>query len=228
MSWVTNFLTSSIGRKLIMSLTGLFLITFLIVHLLGNFQLLADDGGIAFNSYAKFMTTNPVIKFVSFGLYFFILLHTFIGLMLWSKNRAAKGSKYAVSPKGQEGVTWASKNMALLGTLVFAFLLLHMGDFWWNMKMDNLSYVEIDGEQTKDLYTKVKASFSQIWIIAAYLLGLLALAFHLWHGFQSAFQTLGLNHPKYTPIIKGLGKLFSIVVPLAYAIIPIYFYLYIR
>jgi succinate dehydrogenase / fumarate reductase cytochrome b subunit len=96
------------------------------------------------------------------------------------------------------------------------------------MKMDNLSYIEIDGEQTKDLYTKVKASFSQTWIIAAYLLGLLALSFHLWHGFQSAFQTLGLNHPKYTPIIKGLGKLFSIVVPLAYAIIPIYFYLYVR
>lgn len=228
MSWVTTFLTSSIGRKLIMSLTGLFLITFLIVHLVGNFQLLADDGGIAFNSYAKFMTTNPVIKFVSFGLYFFILLHTVIGLMLWRKNKSAKGSKYAVSPKGQEGVTWASKNMALLGTLVFAFLLLHMGDFWWNMKTDNLSYIEIDGEQTKDLYTKVKASFSQTWIIAAYLLGLLALSFHLWHGFQSAFQTLGLNHPKYTPIIKGLGKLFSIVVPLAYAIIPIYFYLYVR
>ena len=142
MSWVTSFLTSSIGRKLIMSLTGLFLITFLIVHLLGNLQLLVDDGGVAFNAYAKFMTTNPLIKITSYGLYFFILLHTVVGIMLWSKNKSAKGSKYAVSPKGQEGVTWASKNMALLGTLVFAFLLLHMGDFWWNMKMDNLGYVE--------------------------------------------------------------------------------------
>ena len=228
MSWVTSFLTSSIGRKLVMSLTGLFLITFLIVHLLGNLQLLVDDGGVAFNAYAKFMTTNPLIKITSYGLYFFILLHTVVGIMLWSKNKSAKGSKYAVSPKGQEGVTWASKNMALLGTLVFAFLLLHMGDFWWNMKMDNLGYVEIEGEQVKDLYTKVSASFSELWIIGAYLVGLLALAFHLWHGFQSAFQTLGLNHPKYTPLIQGIGKVFSIVVPLVYAIIPIYFYLYIR
>ena len=88
--------------------------------------------------------------------------------------------------------------------------------------------LNIEGEQVKDLYTKVSASFSELWIIVAYLIGLLALAFHLWHGFQSAFQTLGLNHPKYTPLIQGIGKVFSIVVPLVYAIIPIYFYLYIR
>lgn len=228
MNWLKTFLTSSIGRKLIMSLTGLFLITFLIAHLLGNFQLLVDDGGIAFNTYAKFMTTNPLIKFISYGLYIFILLHTIVGLMLWRKNKAAKGSKYAVSPKGQADVTWASKNMALLGTFILAFLFLHMGDFWWKMKMDQLAYVDIDGEQVKDLYGRVKASFSELWIVIAYLFGLAVLSFHLWHGFQSAFQSLGINHPKYTPIIKGLGKIFSIVVPLAFAVIPVYYYLFLK
>lgn len=229
MNWLSNILTSSIGRKLIMSLTGLFLITFLIAHLLGNLQLLADDGGVAFNVYAKFMTSNPLIKFISYGLYFFILLHTVIGIVLWSKNKKAKGSKYAVSPKHQSDVTWASKNMALLGTFILAFLFLHMGDFWWKMKFTNeIPMVNIDGDQIKDLYGKVKASFSELWIVIAYVFGLIVLAFHLWHGFQSAFQTLGLNHPKYTPLIKGLGKIFSIVVPAAYAVIPLYYYFVLR
>ena len=224
MSWVTNFLTSSIGRKLIMSLTGLFLISFLLVHLLGNLQLLAGDGGTSFNVYAKFMTQNPLIKFISYGLYALILLHTILGILLWSKNRGAKGGQYAASPKGQKDVTWASKNMALLGTLILAFLLLHMGDFWWKMKMDQLPYVDIDGVQVKDLYSKVSESFSNLWIVIAYLVGLAVLGFHLWHGFQSAFQTLGLNHPKYTPLIKASGKAFSILVPIAYAILPLYFF----
>ena len=85
-----------------MSLTGLFLIVFLIIHLLGNLQLLANDGGESFNSYAYFMTTNPVIKTVSYGLYFFILLHAFLGIVIWWKNKAAKGSSYAVSSDAKE------------------------------------------------------------------------------------------------------------------------------
>ena len=96
MKWLINFFTSSIGRKLIMSLTGLFLILFLVIHLLGNLQLLVDDGGVTFNAYAYMMTHNPLIKVVAYGNYFFILLHAFMGFLLWSKNKAAKGSKYAV------------------------------------------------------------------------------------------------------------------------------------
>lgn len=225
MKWLINFLTSSIGRKLIMSLTGLFLIIFLIVHLLGNFQLLANDGGESFNGYAYFMTTNPVIKFTSYGLYFFILLHTFLGISIWLKNRAAKGSSYAVSSNAK--VTWASKNMALLGTLILAFILIHMGDFWYKMKFtEQLAMVSVSGmeAQVKDLYSQVKVTFSNPWMVAAYVVGLLTLAFHLWHGFQSAFQTLGLNHKKYTPIIQFLGKLYAVAIPLAYAAIPLYYF----
>ncbi len=222
MSWITNFLTSSIGRKLVMSLTGIFLILFLIVHLMGNLQLLVNDGGQKFNEYAHFMTSNPLIKMIAYGNYFFILLHAVIGILLWSKNRTAKGVKPAVTTN--RDVTVASKNMALLGTLILAFLFIHMGDFWWKMKIGDVNFVNYDGVEVKDLYEKVVASFSQLWIVVVYLVGLLVLGFHLYHGFSSAFQTLGISHSKYTPIIKAIGVAFSIIVPIGYAILPIYFY----
>ncbi len=225
MKWLTNFLTSSIGRKLIMSLTGLFLITFLVVHLIGNFQLLYDDGGEAFNAYAYFMTHNPLIKIVSIGLYAFILFHAIQGIMIALKNRRAKGTRYAVSTK--ENTSWPSRHMALLGTLILAFLLIHMGDFWLKMKLDQLDMVSYDSleEPVKDLFKQVAIAFENPIIVVIYVVGQLVLALHLWHGFQSAFQTLGLNHKKYTPIIQGLGKLYSILVPLGFALIPLYQFL---
>ena len=225
MKWLINFFTSSIGRKLIMSLTGLFLIVFLKIHLLGNLQLLVNDGGESFNGYAYFMTTNPLIKTVSWGLYFFILLHAVLGIVIWLKNKAAKGSSYAVGSNAN--VTWASKNMALLGILVLAFIFIHMGDFWYKMKFtDQLNLVTVAGIDTpvKDLYSQVAYTFGNLWMVIAYLIGMLTLAFHLWHGFQSAFQTLGLNHKKYTPIIQFIGKAYAILVPLGFAIIPLYYF----
>lgn len=229
MNWLSNFFTSSIGRKLIMSLTGLFLIIFLIVHLLGNLQLLANDGGETFNRYAYFMTTNPLIKTVSWGLYFFILLHAFLGFAIWNKNRVAKGSKYAVSSNAK--VTWASKNMALLGTLILAFIFIHMGDFWFKMKFtDQLAMVSVSGidVQVKDLYSQVAHTFANPLMVAAYVVGLITLGFHLWHGFQSAFQTLGLRHKKYTPIIETVGKIYAVVIPLAYIAIPVYYFFFLK
>ena len=225
MSWFTNFLTSSIGRKLIMSLTGLFLITFLIVHLAGNLQLLKNDGGEAFNVYAKFMTSNPLIKFVSYGLYAMILLHAFLGLALWSKNRKAKGIAPSVGYKSDK-ISWASKNMALLGILVLAFLFIHMGDFWFKMKFGSVDMVTYGDMEVKDLYAKVKITFSSwIWVVS-YLLGVIALGVHLWHGFESAFQTLGLNHSKYTPLIKSVGKGLSVILTIGYLVLPLYFKLF--
>lgn len=226
--WITNFLTSSIGRKLIMSLTGLFLILFLTVHLAGNLQLLWNDGGESFNSYAYMMTHNPLIKLIAYGNYFFILLHAFVGILLYFQNKGAKGTKYAVSTNAS--ASWSSKNMALLGTLILAFILLHMGDFWLKMKMGEGWINEVDsialGHPVKDLYEKVNYSFSQLWIVIVYLVGLGVLALHLSHGFASAFQTLGLNHKKYTPMIKMLGKIYSILIPAGFAIIPLYVYFF--
>lgn len=209
-----------------MSLTGLFLVLFLVVHLAGNLQLLIDDKGETFNAYAYMMANNPLIKVIAIGNYVFIALHTVQGILLAIKNRQAKGSKYAVSTN--KTASWASKNMALLGTLILAFLLIHMGDFWFKMKftpgeLSDVSVAGVEG-QVKDLFTKVQYSFSQAWIVIVYLIGLIVLSFHLSHGFQSAFQTLGLNHKKYTPFIKALGKGYSILVPLGFAIIPIVYF----
>ncbi len=229
MKWIINLLTSSIGQKLVMSLTGLFLISFVIVHLIGNLQLLVDDGGYAFNTYAYFMTNNPLIKTISLGLYFFILLHAVQGLLIYFTNKKKSGgksaSKYAV--RTYENGSWASKNMALLGTLILFFLCVHMGDFWYKMKFtDDLAMVTYDGydQPIKDLYTRVSVAFQELWIVAVYLVGLFALAFHLMHGFSSAFQTLGLRHKKYTPLINGIGITLSVIIPLAYAVIPIWSY----
>jgi succinate dehydrogenase / fumarate reductase cytochrome b subunit len=225
MKWITRFLTSSIGQKLIMSLTGIFLILFLIVHLSGNLQLLAHDGGESFNIYAAFMSENPFIRVISIGLYTFILLHTIQGLALALQNRSAKGS-YA--GKGHAaGASWNSRNMAFLGILIVAFLCLHMGDFWVKMRFtDQLPMVQYPGhdEPVQDIFTRVHVAFQQPWIIIVYVIGVVALMLHLIHGFQSTFQSLGINHKKYTPVLKGLGWIYSIIICLGFALIPVYHY----
>jgi len=225
MNWIINFFVSSIGRKLIMSLTGLFLISFLVIHLIGNLQLLYDDNGVAFNTYAYFMTNNPLIKATSYGLYFFILLHAIQGIIIALYNRKQKGVKY--SKTSSENASWASKNMALLGILILAFLLIHMGDFWFKMKFtDQLKEIPYndDNVMMKDLYYRVTLAFKELWIVVAYLIGLIALGFHLMHGFASAFTSLGLRHKKYTPLINAIGVISAIALPLGFAIIPLFIY----
>lgn len=225
MKWIINFFSSGIGKKLLMSLTGLFLILFLVVHLVGNLQLLKSDDGESFNVYTKFMTHNPLIKFISYANYFFILLHAFVGIAITIHNKASKGKKNAVKYQNSR-VSWAAQNMPLLGTLILAFILIHMGDFWLKMKTGGLqmvTYAGHDGEY-KDLFTRVDMAFSELWIVAVYVIGMVVLALHLSHGFQSAFNTLGINNRKYTPIIKKLGLWYSILIPLGFAIIPLYYY----
>lgn len=226
MNWFVRFLTSSLGQKYIMSLTGLFLISFLIVHLSGNLQLLAHDGGESFNIYAEFMSHNAIIRIISIGLYTFIMLHAIQGIILAIRNRQAKGSHYK---KGRPaGTNWAARNMALLGILIFAFLCFHMGDFWWKMRFtDELPMVNYPGriDPVQDIYTRVHIAFQQPIVVVFYVIGVIALAFHLIHGFQSAFQSLGLNHKKYFPLINIVGWIFSIVVCAGFALIPIYHYL---
>ncbi len=226
MNWFIKFLTSSIGQKLIMSLTGLFLITFLLVHLIGNFQLMLSDGGEAFNLYAKFMTTNPVIKFTSYGLYSFILLHAVQGWLLWRKNSQARGGQgYAVNTTRATGTNAGlAKRMGWLGTIVFIFLLLHLYQFWFQMHWGGIEKATYAGVEVKDLYSIVKATYANPIYVVVYVLSMVVIAAHLMHGFQSSFQSLGLNHQKYTPFIKFLGTAYSILIPLGFAIIPIYMF----
>ncbi len=228
MSWFSNFLSSSIGQKVVMSLTGIFLILFLIVHLAGNLQLLIDDGGEAFNVYAQLMTTNPLIQIISFGLYVFILLHTIQGLLIWRNNRAARKVRYAV--RGKSAYSPGSRKMAWLGIIIFVFLVIHMWQFWFQMKIGALDMVlvEHDGHiiEVKNLYAPVAFAFSQWWYVLFYVVSMIVVGFHLFHGFQSSFQTLGWGHKRFSNIIKVIGIFYSIFVPLGFAVIPVYFYFF--
>ena len=230
MNWILRFFTSSIGKKLIMSLTGLFLVTFLIAHLVGNIQLLIPDGGEKFNLYAKFMTTNPLIKTVSYLLYASILLPAIQGLILWASNRSARGNqRYAVnSPTATGTNTFASRKMGWLGTVILIFLLIHLYQFWLQMKMGTLPMIQYDSVdyQVKNLYLPVEAAFKNIGFVIFYVVSMIAIAFHLLHGIQSGFQSLGLNHKKYTPLIRFIGAAVAILIPLGFAIIPVFFLLF--
>jgi succinate dehydrogenase / fumarate reductase cytochrome b subunit len=219
MKWLLDLLSSSLGRKLLMALTGIFLILFLAIHLAGNLQLLKNDGGRAFNIYAEFMGTNPLIQFISKANFTFILIHIIWAIVLTRKNREARGRvAYAIAPKK---ATWASRNMGLLGTLILIFLVVHIRHFYAEVHFGSLPTKVYDGQEVTDLYGQVAYWFKVDWYVALYVFCMVALAFHLWHGFASAFQTLGINHMKYNPLIHFVGKAFAVVVPALFALIPI-------
>ena len=249
-------LTSSLGKKLIVSLTGLFLCTFLIIHLIGNLQLFKDDAGYAFNKYAYFMTHFTPIKVVSYLLYTSIIVHAVYALVLTLKNKSARPVAYN-QYEGKANSAWNSRNMGILGTVLLVFLVTHMQNFWFQYKFGTTPYVEyhtdlatgnqeiistedlpadfngyveysnagIETIKSKDLYKQVAVTFKNPILVGLYILGMAALSFHLIHGFQSAFQTIGFNHRRYVGIIRWLGVwIFGILIPIAFAAMPLYFY----
>jgi succinate dehydrogenase / fumarate reductase, cytochrome b subunit len=224
MNWFTKLLSSTLGRKLLMSLTGLFLILFLVIHLIGNLQLLKNDEGEAFNVYAKFMTTNPLIVTISYVNYACIILHAVWAIILTVRNRKSRGAQgYAVI---RNSSPWTSRNMGILGTFIFIFLVIHLRGFWYEMHWGGIPTANYDGVEVKNLYATVDEAYSHLWFVGIYVFSMLMLAFHLWHGFASAFQTLGIYHPKYNYLIAFVGKAFAIIVPALFALIPIWMFLH--
>jgi len=281
-------LKSSIAKKYWMALTGLFLCLFLVGHLLGNLQLFSgsEEGRRAFNEYAYFMTHNPLIKVMSYLTYFSILFHSIDGILLAVQNKKARPVAYAYN-KPSANSSMASRNMAVLGSIILIFIVTHMANFWWKMKYSstpmplhtfevnvpgpmgatqaqeiyythNLNLIPKNaeivvkngtdiymkqmnvkvGEGYKDLHSLVYAFFGHdkskqgfpanenaLFAMILYVLSMLVLTYHLMHGFSSAFQSLGARHPRYTKLIEGLGKGFAFVVPMLFALIPIYIYL---
>lgn len=212
---------ASITQKVLMALTGLFLCTFLVVHLAGNLQLIPGMGTReGFNEYALFMTTFPLIKIVSYGLYASIVLHAIVALILTVQNNKARPIRYAKNNAAANS-SWASRNMGLLGTVILAFIIIHMKSFWAEYHWGSLP---LDANGNKDLYEITVTAFQQWWYSLLYVISMVALAFHLMHGFQSGFQSLGLSHAKYTPIIKKVSMAFGIIICLLFAIIPISIY----
>ena len=266
-------LKSSLAKKYWMALTGLFLCLFLIGHLAGNLQLLVPDNALNFNKYALFMTTNPAVKILSYLTYISILFHAIDGIVLTVQNQKARPIGYA-KERPEANTKWASRNMAILGTLILVFIVTHMVTFWAPMHFDKnmpLQTVMIDGQggQKQEFYlttdagylpksqvdmrlieiknrtefydagakVKIKEGYKDLYKITIaffkdekygliytllYVVSMAVLAFHLNHGFASAFQSMGLNNRKYNGFIRGFGSIFSIVVPLLFAIIPLY------
>lgn len=220
---------SSLAKKYWMAATGLFLCLFLAGHLAGNLQLFisGEEGRLQFNEYALFMTTNPAVKILSYVTYFSILFHAVDGILLTLENRKARPVGYAYSNPGANS-TWYSRSMAVLGTAILVFIVVHMQNFWYRMHFGDLP---IDMNGNKDLYQVVMDFFNPavnstaIVALLIYVVAMGALAFHLMHGFQSAFQSVGLRHKKYTPIIEKIGFAFAVIVPLAFASIPVYLFL---
>lgn len=223
MSWVKKTLSSTLGRKLIMALTGLFLILFLTGHVSGNMLLFKNDEGEAFNMYAKFMTSNPIVKILSYVTYLSVIVHVIYSILLTRQNRAARPIGYAES-KAETNSSTASRNMGILGTIILVFLAGHMYSFWFQMHWGDIPLVSYEGEEYKNLYAVVQVAFQQIWMVGLYVLAMAFLAFHLYHGFASAFQTLGLSHKKYSPAIQFVGKVYCILVPVLFASMPLYIY----
>lgn len=216
---------SSLAKKYWMAATGLFLCLFLVGHLLGNLQLLLpiNEASDSFNLYARFMTSNPIVKLLSYLTYFSILFHSVDGILLTIQNKKARPVAYAYNKPGANS-TWSSRNMGLLGTVLLFFIIIHMRSFWYEMHFGNMPTTIIEGEEVKDLYLITTQAFERFWYVALYVLSMIAIAFHLSHGFASAFQTFGANHPKYTQFVKKIGYAFGILIPLAFAIIPLAIY----
>ncbi|MCH7396800.1 succinate dehydrogenase cytochrome b subunit [Belliella sp. DSM 107340] len=220
MSWVSKTLNSTLGRKVLMALTGLFLILFLVVHLAGNLQLLIPDGGEAFNKYAATMANNPFIKVVSIGNFAFILIHVIYSIILSRHNKKSRPVGYSIT-KASSNSTWASRNMGILGTFLLIFILVHLKGFYYEVKFGSIPMTTYEGVEFKDVFAIVSAAYSNVLYVAFYVLSMGFLAFHLSHGFASAFQTLGLNHVKYSPLIRKVGLVFSILIPALFALIPL-------
>jgi succinate dehydrogenase / fumarate reductase cytochrome b subunit len=198
-----------------MSLTGLFLVSFLFVHLTGNFALLLEDRE-PFNLYTQFMSTNGVVRVLEIGLLLGFVLHIYTAAVLTGKNRGARPVAYAYEQPSANS-SWFSRNMGLSGTVVLLFLGLHLYQFYVGYKM---LPAPAEGE-LKDMYGIVVATLKNPVFLGLYILAFVLLGLHLNHGFQSAFQTLGLNHKKYTPFIKGLGMLVSVAFPLGFIFIAV-------
>lgn len=210
-----NFISSSIGRKIIVGLTGLFLISFLVVHVGINSLILLNDNGATFNTAAHFMSHFWLIRILEIGLLLGIVLHIVLTLKLTLENRAKRPVAYAVVD-GKANSKWYSRSMGVLGSLLLIFLVIHMADFWWATKKA-LYITKVEDNP----YLEIVEALQNPILVVIYLVGIFSLGFHLLHGFPSAFQSLGLNHKKYTPVIKGLGAAFSIAVPALFAIIAL-------
>ena len=206
-----------IFRKTILAITGLFICIFLIAHLGANFLLLlpSDKARIMYNNYSATLRGNLLISVVAYINYACILFHVLYAVIITRKNKSTRSVKYAMN-SASENSTWTSQNMMLLGSIIFAFIVIHMANFWFKIKFLN---------QNEDLYQMVYELFKNPYYVLIYVLAMIPLGLHLSHGVHSAFRTLGLYHIKYIKIMTKISLIFASIMGLGFAIIPIILYL---
>ncbi|MGE8292493.1 MAG: succinate dehydrogenase cytochrome b subunit [Sphingobacterium sp.] len=216
-----KLMLSTLSKKILMCLTGLFLAFFLLIHFLGNLQLFLpqEQAHLQFNAYSHFLSGNILIKVVSYILYLSIILHAIDGLVITIKNKKT-GGEYQSDRRGRAS-KWYSRNMGILGTLILIFLVIHFQNFWYVYKF---GAPPLDAKGNKDLYVLVIAVFQQWWYVLIYVLSMVALCYHLIHGIHSAVRTLGLYHPKFVHWFKVIGTTYSIVISIGFALMPIYIF----
>jgi len=221
---MSSLISSSIGKKLFMSLTGFFLMSFLMVHLALNLLLIFDDTGELFNVGANFMVTNPIIKVIEPILAIGFLLHMVYASYLTIQNMKARPVSYKRVNQSKSS-TWASRNMFVLGSLITIFLVLHIMNFYWHIKVThNVGSVTYNGIEMHDTYTMVASLFkTSLFYCLFYIAGAVFLGIHLTHGFWSAFQTIGWSNDSWRKRIEFVGKAFAFIIAAGFSLIPLYF-----
>ena len=218
---MSSLTSSSIGRKYAMALSALFLLSFLVLHLVVN--LLSLFGPEVYNNASNFMGYNPLVQYIMQPILVAgVIFHFVMGFVLEIRNRAARPIKYGMNNPSQNS-TWMSRNMIISGLVILAFLGLHMYDFWYHEM--NYKYIEGLPVQKERFFTDLHQKFENPIRVGLYIVSFVLLGLHLAHGFQSSFQSIGARHPKYTPVVKAIGTWFSILVPAGFIVIALFHFL---
>ena len=210
---------SSLTHKYVIALAGMFLMLFLIFHLMTNLLMLLGDGGEAFDEAVAFLASNPLIKMMEYVLFAGFIIHILFGVIIWFRNQRARPVGYHAGLKSETSLF--SKFMFHTGVIIFIFLVIHLANFFF-IKL-GLVPVPDHARDAHDFYAMAVVLFKDPWYSGIYLVSFVFLGFHLKHAFQSAFQSLGLNHNKYTPAIKVIGTIYAIAISVGFATIPVYF-----
>ncbi|MGC9330785.1 MAG: succinate dehydrogenase cytochrome b subunit [Bacteroidales bacterium] len=230
---MSHFFTSSIGKKFIMSLTGLFLIVFLIVHLTVNSMIVWDSSGELFNRAAHFMDTNPVVSVIEPILAIGVILHLIYASIITLQNQLKRNVNYAALGRYKKRdvskeSNWPARNMYILGTIILTFLVIHLINFFWKMKFSGdplLEEATAAGENVENAFALVTNKLQIWWYVAIYVIGSVALGLHLYHGVWSAFQTLGWSNRKWRKILNTIGVIISVVLGGGFAFIALFIYI---
>ncbi len=212
-------------RKTLIALTGLFLCVFLVVHLSANAILLLpkDIASDLYNSYSHTLRENPFITVVAYVLYVSIIVHTLAAIFITIQNKRAKPTKYIVNHSRQNS-SWHSRNMGVLGSLIFIFIIIHLANFWARIKLGIGEEVVLDTNGFKDVYSVTYDLFQNIWFVIFYAIISIPLAYHLHHGLKSGFKTIGFYHQKGLKILAKVALVYALVMGIGFGIIPIIVY----